>query len=63
MPSGFFGQNLQKKVWNKKTMSISKEFYIFEIVKVPNFRLNQQFWIFGLNQPKKGVSNLKKKKN
>ena len=31
------------------------EFYIFELVYVPNLTLNKQFWILGPNLPKKGI--------
>ena len=38
------------------------EFCIFELVFVSNFTLNQQFWIFGPNLPKKDIYGQKKKK-
>ena len=34
-------------------MNITTEFCVFELVKLPNFRLNWQFWFFGPNLPKK----------
>ena len=37
------------------------EFYILKLVKVPNFSLNWQFYIFGPNLPQKGVYGLKQK--
>ena len=43
-------------------VNIPIEFCIFELVRVPNFRLNWQIWIFGLNFPKKSVSPWKQKK-
>ena len=35
-------------------MNITNEFGILELVLVPNFSLNWQFWFFGPNLPKKG---------
>ena len=50
-------------VYNKKKkVNTTIEFYIFKIFLVPNFSLSWQFWFFGLNLPKKGVSSLNKKK-
>ena len=45
-------------------MNITIEFYIFEIVKVPNFSLKWQFWIFltKLITRKKGISDLKRER-
>ena len=37
------------------------EFCIFELVYVPNFSLNWQFWFLWPNLPKKGLSSLKQK--
>ena len=42
-------------------MSPTSDFCIFELVLVPNFSLNWQFWFFGPNFPKKGVSRLTQK--
>ena len=36
-------------------MDTTIEFCIFELVFVPNFTLNKQFWIFGPNLPKKDI--------
>ena len=44
----------------KKEMTI--ELYIFQLVLVPSFNLNRQFWFFGPNLSKKGISCLKQKK-
>ena len=44
MSDWFFGQNLQKRSKTEK-YNITLEFYVFEIVSVPNFILNwQMFW-------------------
>ena len=43
-------------------MNTTTEFCIFKLVKIPNFSLNWQVWLFGPNLPKKGVSRLKQKK-
>ena len=45
----------------KKVNSIT-EFSIFELVSVTNFSFNWQFWLFGPNLPKKGISTQKQKK-
>ena len=37
------------------------EFCIFELVFVSNFTLNNQFWIFGPNSPKKDIYGQKQK--
>ena len=37
------------------------EFSICELVLVPNFTLNKQFWIFGSNVPKKNIYGQKQK--
>ena len=34
---------------------------MFELLQVQNFSLNWWFWLFGLNLPKKGTSDLKQK--
>ena len=43
-------------------MNISTEFRIFELVLVPNFSLNWQFWFYEPDLPRKGFSGLKQKK-
>ena len=43
-------------------VNITIEFCIFELVYVPNFSLNWQFWVFVPNLPKEGVSSRKRKK-
>ena len=45
-------------VENRK-MNTTIEFYIFKSVYVSDFSSNWQFWFFGLNLPKKGISGLK----
>ena len=42
-------------------MNTTIEFCIFELVLVPNFGLNWQFWFIGSSLPKKGVSGLNTK--
>ena len=37
------------------------ELCLVRLVQVPNFNSNLQFWFFGPNLPKKGVSGLKLK--
>ena len=56
----FFESNLLKKCisWVKsKKVNISTEFCILELVYVPNFSLNCQFWILGATLPKKSISD------
>ena len=36
----------------KKKMKITIEFYIFELLQVPNFTFNNDFWIFEAYVPK-----------
>ena len=43
-------------------MSITIEFCILKFVEEPNFNLKWQFWFFGPNFPKNGISGLKRKK-
>ena len=43
-------------------MNITTEFCKFELVYALSFTLNWQFWFFGLNLPKKGISGRKHKK-
>ena len=54
----------QKGSFQSKTkkVNITVESCLFELVEVPNFSLNRQFWFFGLILPKKGISDQKKKK-
>ena len=54
----------RKRCFRSKTEkeNIAIEFCMFELVWIPNFSLNWQFWFFRLNLPKKGVSGLKHKK-
>ena len=61
----FSGPNLPKKViyvQKKDKINIIIEFHIFNLVLVPSFSLNWQFWLFWLDLPKKGFSGLKQKK-
>ena len=51
---GYFESKIDK-------MNITIEFCIFELVLVPNFSWNWQFWFLGPNLPKKGISSLKQK--
>ena len=49
--------------WPKtKKLNITIEFCMFELVYVPNFSLKWEFWCFGQNLPKKGISDQKQKK-
>ena len=59
----FLTKFTQKGHFRSKTEkgNTSIEFYILELVKVPNFSLNWQFLIFGPNLPQKGVYGLKQK--
>ena len=50
-----------KKASATKKVNITIEFYIFKTVKVPNFNLNWQFWIWTKLIQKEFTSNLKKK--
>ena len=42
-------------------MSINFEFCVFKLVEVLNFSSEEQFWFFGPNLTKKGISSLKQK--
>ena len=42
-------------------MNITTEFCVFELVKVPNFTLNWQFWFFGPNLAKEYLVKIGKK--
>ena len=54
----------QKGYFQSKTEKVNSttKFCIFKLVLVPNFSLNWQFWLSGLNLPKKGISSLNQKK-
>ena len=54
----------QKGYFRSKTknLNIIIEFCMFELVYVPNFSLKQEFWLFGPNLPKKGISSQKQKR-
>ena len=60
----FWTNFAQKGYFHTKTkkLNISIEFCMFELVQVPNFSLKWQFWFFGTNLPKKGVSTQNQKK-
>ena len=49
--------------WRAEKLNTTIEFCIFNLVEVPNFSLNWQFWIFGPNLPRKGISGWKQKKS
>ena len=51
-PKGYFWLKIEK-------MNTTIKFCIFELVEVPDFSSNWQFWIFGPNLPKKGISHWK----
>ena len=40
----------------KQEVNITIEFCIFELVYVPNFNINWQFWVFGQSLSKNGIS-------
>ena len=54
----------QKEYFGSKTkeVNITIEFFVFELVIVPNFSWNRQYWLFGPNLPTKNVSGQKWKK-
>ena len=59
------GQICRNKVYFRSKAekeNIATEFCIFEFVNVPNFNLKWQFWFFGTNLPKMGISRVKQKK-
>ena len=58
----FLDKTCKKRSITEKA-NITIEFYIFEVVLIQKFILNWQFRIVGQSQPKKGISDLKKKKN
>ena len=43
-------------------VNITIEFCLFELVQVPKFSLNREFWFFGPNLPKMDMSGGKEKK-
>ena len=53
----FFDQICPENYFQPKTekVNITIEFCIFELVKVPYFSLNWQFWCFGPTLPKKSI--------
>ena len=54
----------RKKGWFRaktEKVNTTTEFWIFELLWVPNFSLNWQFRYFGPNLPKKSVSGIKRK--
>ena len=57
----FLDQIFPKRVFPFKNRKVNSttEFCIFKLVLVPNFSLNWQFWFFGPNLPKKGISGWK----
>ena len=60
-----FWKKIPKKgYFRSKTenMTITIQFFIFELVYVPNFSLNWQFSFFGQNLPKKGISDQQQRK-
>ena len=70
LSSKFFPAQINLNFWTKyaqkrylgpkpKKVNIAIEFCIFELVQVPNFKINWQFWFLGPNLPKKGISSLK----
>ena len=60
MLNNVFWKKTCKKRWETKQVSNIIEFYPPEIVWIPNFSQNWQFWVFGPNQLKKGISNKQK---
>ena len=53
-----FPQKMILPVKNRKKMNVTIEFFIFDLVSVPNFRLNWKFWFFELPLPEKDILNL-----
>ena len=60
----FWTNFAQKGCFQSKTENVNTTiaFCVFELVYVPNFSLNWQFWFFGPSLPKKGISSSKWKK-
>ena len=60
----FWTKFSQKRYFRSKTekVNITMEFCIFGLVQVPNFSLKWQFWVFGTNLPKMGISSRKQNK-
>ena len=54
---------MPKKLFPSKNekVNITSEFCVFELVEVPNFTLNWQFWFFGPNLPKEYLVKIGKK--
>ena len=59
----FWAKFAQKEYlqWKTEKVNITIEFWIFELVLVPNFTLNKRFWILEANLPKKGIFSQKEK--
>ena len=60
-----FGTKFAQKgcFWSKaEKVNTTTEFCIFKLVLMPNLSLNWQFWFFGPNLPKKGITSRKQKK-
>ena len=57
-----FGTNFQKKDTSGQKLNSTIEFFILELVLVPIFSLNWQFFFFGPSLSKKGISSQKQKK-
>ena len=57
----FWTKVAQKGYFRSKTEKVDSaiEFYVFELVKVPDSNLNWQFWFFGPSLPKRGNSSQK----
>ena len=60
----FWSKFVQKGYfWSKaEKVNPTMESSIFELVQRPNLAWNWQFWLFGPNLPKKGISSRKQKK-
>ena len=56
----FLDQICSKRVFQSETEKVKTtiEFWIFELVYVPNLNVNWLFWFFGPNLPNKGISGL-----
>ena len=54
----------KKGYFQSKTgqINITIKFFVFKLVFVPIFSSNWQFWFFGPNLPKKGISSIKQVK-
>ena len=60
----FWKKFVQKGYFWSKTEkeNVTIQFCVFELVYVPNFSLNWQFWFYGQSMPKKRISDQKSKK-